>query len=382
LPGAGAPAAAWSVEDVAAAVASVVGSCERLQLQAVGLEAGFCSPQRLLAVALVERLVHEVLPLPRSAGTTPAAAAAASSSLWHERPPPSSFSGYAQTALLQSLGSLLRHYLAAVHSTAAVEGGGSVTLVTLCAVVTLLDAAARIPAADGAAPLTLVLTGSASPSHEGRGGGCATAVPPPRKHGVPIPPAALTTLTSERMLASPAVRRTRAAVAAYVAAINGAAGAVPFVDARAGGTTFHDSFKGAWPEYSPITLFADAAAATHGLAFMVDYLLVHPRPAGGTGAAADGEGDAPNASGGGLLLPLGQRMPPGLLMALKSSEHDSHRSGGGSTYSVPMEPQDIAPPLLATGWFAEGDIPGHEALVAYRDALIVFFIGVAPPVVC
>lgn len=398
LPPSGAPPDAWHVEHVADAVASVVGSCERLQLQAVGLEAGFSNPQRLLAVALVERLVHDVLPLPRASPPPPPPAASLLDSrpplLWHERPPPATFTSDAQTALLLSLGALLRHYLAAVYSTAATEGGGSATLVTLCALAALLDAAARIPASDGPLPLTVVLTGqSPAPAPGGAAGGAAA-----RSHGVPIPSSVLGALTSERLLASASVRRTRATVVAYVVAINRKAGAIPLVDSRAtsGGAaeaTFDSSFKGQWPEYSPITLFADEASAEHALAFMVDYLRVNPTPPGDGGAGPDdglgggAAGAVPagggGGSGGGQLLPLGQRMPPGLFMALKTSEQDAHGEGGGGggRRGASLEPQDLAPTLLATGWFAEGDIPGHEALVAYRDALLVFFIGLNPPTV-
>jgi hypothetical protein len=46
---------------------------------------------------------------------------------------------------------------------------------------------------------------------------------------------------------------------------------------------------------------------------------------------------------------------------------------------MPLHASEVKPPLLAAGWFAEGDIPGHEALVAYRDALLVWGLAQCPP---
>jgi hypothetical protein len=233
--------AAWDIMQVAAAVASVVASCARLELQAVGLEAGFCSPQRLMAVALVERLLHEILPLP-------APPSSPEGSAWNLRPAPPTFTGDAQTAFLASLGSLLRHYLAALHSTPASEGGGSVALITQCAIVTVLDAAVRVTASDGPLPLTRVLTGCA-----GAAGAASSAG---RVHGIPIPLAFLGSVTSIRLLASPAVRRTRAAISAYVTTLNATAAAVPLIES--GMASFSRSFRGSWPSYEGISMLTSA----------------------------------------------------------------------------------------------------------------------------
>ena len=218
----------WTVDHIKACVIQALEACEELHSQAVTQDAGFSCFQMLNIVLRIELLIHEEMPLPTAVKSLVGGGGEAEEDGtvgWNLKPVLSSFVADEQMILLKSLRRLLCVYIAAVNSTDAREGGGTIEAITIGAFLVHIDAVARIFAFDESLYLSAALVNFGIPMDE-------------RIFGLEF---------SSRIIASPHVRCSREELKRYTSLIN--SNEIPFVDPRL--KDFWKSFRDPWFLHSP-----------------------------------------------------------------------------------------------------------------------------------
>lgn len=225
------PPPRWSFRLIESALRLCLARCEGLRSRGDAAVASASGAAAYQVIALIEHLVHEVLPFPAPASPGEGLLGDARAFEWIPAPEDAPFSAASQGAVVRLFAEAARLY-----GDAAARVGGSRPLfgarvVTLAALAVLVDATARVTAVVGdASALAAVLGGGGS---GGGGGGVASSAAAAASAGAPagggaeasvayglslVSNASLSfeDLTATLLLTHPRLLRTRAAILRYL----------------------------------------------------------------------------------------------------------------------------------------------------------------------